>query len=114
MSTTTTRITPVVGTLATEGIGSDCYPCIVTGVNPSGTKIIVSGLACKLAPGANAYQDWASVKDGTLIITETPTPGTGQVYSLRQNGRWVRQGQDMRTGQKISLGDARYHQDPHF
>ena len=113
MSATTT-ITPVVGTLATQGFGSDCYPCMVTGVNPSGTKIIVSGVSYKLAPGVNAYQDWASANDGTLIITETPEPGSGQVYSLRSNGRWVRQGQDMKNGQKISLGDARYHQDPHF
>ena len=113
MSATTT-ITPEVGTLATQGFGSDCYPMIVTGVNPSGTKIVVSGLGCKPAPGVNVYQQWASVKDGTLIVTDTPEPGTGATYSLRRNGRWVRQGQDMKTGQRVSLGDARYHQDPHF
>jgi hypothetical protein len=113
MSATTTTVTPSVGTLATEGVGSDCYPCMVTAVNPSGTKIVVNGVHYELAPGANAYQDWCSANNGTLII-HGPVEGRGNVYTLRKNGRWVRQGSPMRGGSSISLGDARYHQDPHF
>jgi len=112
-ATTTTAAAPVVGTLATYGFGSDCYPAIVTAVNPSGRKIVVHDLEYTLAPGAKPYEDWCSVSNGDLIVSG-PRGGRGTVYTLRQNGRWVRQGSEMRSGGTVSLGDARYHQDPHF
>jgi len=112
MSATTTPITPTVGTLATYGYGADCYPAIVTGVNPSGRKIVVQDAIYELAPGAKPRENYCSASKGDLIISGPG--GRERVYTLRSNGRWVLQGQPMRGGSSISLGDARYHQDPHF
>lgn len=112
MSNTET-ITPEVGTLATTGYGSDCYPAIVTAVSASGRKITVHRARYEVLPGVDVRMNWASAKEGTLLISG-PSDGRGDVYTLRKNGRWVRKGDPMRNGGGISLGDARYHQDPHF
>ena len=113
MSATTKTITPEVGTLATYGFGSDCYPAIVTAVSASGRKIVVHNAVYKIAPGVNAYEDWASANNGTMLISG-PVDGPGDVYTMRSNGRWIMQGQDKKNGRSVSLGDARYHQDPSF
>jgi len=113
MSAANTTITPEVGTFATYGFGSDCYPAIVTAVNASGQKIVVHNAVYKIAPGVDIQQNWASAKNGTMLVSG-PVEGNGDVYTLRSNGRWIMQGQDKKNGRSISLGDARYHQDPSF
>ena len=113
MSATTTT-TIAVGTPATEYIGSDSYPCIVVGINPSGTKIVVQRAKYGLAPGVSGFDCWATSDNGQLLLDGPDEGRQPSVYTMRRNGRWVLQGQDMKTGRSISLGTAVYHRDPSF
>ena len=40
--------------------------------------------------------------------------GHPDVYTLRKNGKWIKQGASMRSGQQVTLGVASHYIDPHF
>ena len=49
------------------------------------------------------------------VYEYTPRPnGSRELYRLRKNGRYVRDGEPMRGGTSITIGYRRYYQDPSF
>ena len=107
-----------VGTLATTGYGSDCYPAIVTAVSASGKTITVHNVdyiiaVPGLAIGGPAARR-ASAKLGELILGWPSDDAPGKTYSLRKNGRFYPKGSSIRSGGSIFLGDAIAYQDPSF
>ena len=99
-------IIPVVGMGATGGCGSDCYPYTVVEIIRDKRIAVVEDLH-KPAEGFDYYSN--------QVYTYSQNPeGTKEIYRLRKNGRWVRDGQPMRGGSTISLGHRRYYQDPSF
>lgn len=40
--------------------------------------------------------------------------GHGMIYTLRKNGRWIKRGSSMTSGQQVTLGVASHYVDPHF
>ena len=100
-------VIPIVGMPATEGVGSDSYPCTIIDVSRNGKKVKVQRNSFKGAPGSNYFtnQEW--------IIDPEPS-GEVLVFSLRKNGRWILQGGAINCGCSLHLGHRSARQDPHF
>jgi len=81
--------TPELGTDATIICWTDLQPCKVTKVNDSRTSI-------------------------TVTRTDERGNGNEYIFTLRKNGRWVRQGDPQHNGQKVVLGVARESYDYSF
>lgn len=99
---------PQIGMGATLGVGSDRYPYTIVEVSKSKKRIGVR-------------RDNYTRLDGRGPYTENQeyeyhqTQGAAEeYYTLRENGRWVREGESMRGGSSMGIGQRRYYQDPHF
>lgn len=52
---------------------------------------------------------------GTVVIFQRDYDAPMAVYTLRKNGRWIRQGQPANTrGASLTVGHRRYYRDPSF
>lgn len=103
------QVKPEVGMGATCGFGSDCYPYTIIGVLKNDTMIIVQADNYKLKPGFTTYNTENQEYD------YSPNSNAPKViFTLRKNGRYVKQGDTMSNGQKIYIGNRRAYRDPHF
>ncbi len=99
---------PEVGMPATLCIGSDRYPGTVIEVRSDGKKIVVQTDEFKAGPGHEYFgnQKWITVRNENGPTTK---------FSLRKNGRWLPEGDDLHSrGTYLSLGHASAYQDPSF
>jgi hypothetical protein len=56
-----------------------------------------------------------SCHDGSAEYEYSRNPEAGKgVYTLRKNGRWVRQGESLKDGYRASVGFRSEYYDPHF
>ena len=97
---------PVVGMAATMGCGSDRYPGTVIQVKNKGRTVVVQADTYKPGPGHVhiAHEVWEY---------ERNLNGSTTTYTLRQNGRWVRKGENQYRGSGLGLGHREHHYDPH-
>ena len=92
---------------ATVGIGSDCSPYTVIEVSPDYKTIKIQKDSCKPADGYNYF--------GNQVYEFTPNPnGTIEVWTLRNNGRYVRKGDKKSNGFYLTIGSRRAYYDPSF
>ena len=102
------KVTPQVGMGATSGFGSDCYPYTIIEVSKDGKKVKVQSDAH--APVKEGFDFYANQQ---YDYTANPN-GSVMEFRLRKNGSYVRQGDPMRGGQRLSIGNRRYYRDPSF
>jgi len=96
-------IEPEIGMGATTGVGSDCYPYTIVGMNDKKTKIIVQKDLVEKAEGYDYYSN--------QVYTYIPDPNASKrTFTLRHNGYWV----EMNGYQHLSVGVRRAYQDPSF
>lgn len=63
------------------------------------------------APGTDGYAQGR----GDVMIFRRNTLADERVYTLRKNGRWIRQGQPANTrGASLTVGRRDYYRDPSF
>lgn len=103
-----------VGLAATQFVGSDRYAMVVTEV--------ITARKIRVAPMLN--EDYREISDTKPIqrleaekmvkyVTREGKP-SGEIYTLRKNGRWIREGEWLwRTG-AVHLGYAETYLDPSF
>ena len=103
----TATVIPVVGMGATGGFGSDCYPYTIVSVSKDLKKIEVTADKHKPADGYNYY-------DNQVFNYTSDMNAPRTMYRLRKNGRYVKDGEPMKGGASISIGNRRYYQDPSF
>jgi hypothetical protein len=87
---------PAIGEGATVSYCADSHAMTIIAVSDNGKTVTVQRDSAKLAAGARAYSN----------IWETqPNPaGATMVFTLRQNGKYVQQGEPMRSGTKLHIG----------
>ena len=91
-----TLIKPTVGEGASIGMRADCYPYTIIEVSSDLKTVTVQEDSATPKPNSPAYSnEW--------IIERNPQ-GQVQVFTLRKNGQYVRQGETMNGGQKLSIG----------
>jgi hypothetical protein len=102
------EIKPQVGMGATTGFNGDCYPYTVIEVRSPKTILVQSD-------NYKVIEKDAYLKEGSLECVFTPNPdGNIVVLTKRKNGKWVRQGDPMRTGWDFVIGHRSYSRNPHF
>lgn len=111
---TTVEAVPKVGGPATLRVGTDSYPMKVIEVD-----------------GKRVTAAWVNNYDPEAVIETRETGGYGwyrqidvthpsivasgrDVYTLRKNGRYVREGENLWSGTYISFARAVDYRDPHF
>lgn len=101
------------GTPATIRVYSDTYPAVVTRTSPKSVwvKRVRNASIKRGETGGIGWDREASEKD---LLQALHSDAVEHRFTLRQNGRYVEQGQDMRTGRSVSFGVAREYRDPHF
>ena len=91
-----------VGQLATGRYVSDCYPFEVIEVSPSGKTIKIREMNAEPAEGYDYF--------GNQVYNYTSNPnGSVRTVRLCKYG-W----KELKGTMKVSLGNARKYQDPHF
>ena len=91
-----TLIKPTVGEGASIGNRVDCNPYTVIEVSSDLKTVTVQEDSATPKPNSPAYSnEW--------IIERNPQ-GQVQVFTLRKNGQYVRQGETVKGGQTLSLG----------
>lgn len=88
---------PTVGMGATKLYWSDRKACTVVEVSPNGKKIGVKrDIATRTdSNGMSESQEYSYETDETAPI---------EYYTLRKNGAWVKEGESLRYGQRLSVG----------
>lgn len=105
-STKNETLIPVVGMGATYYIGSDRYPYTIIAVNKTGKTICVQRDKATPAEGYDYYSK--------QVYNYTPNLlGDIEVYTLRKNGRFYRQGETSKYGCLV-IGKRNQYQDPSF
>lgn len=100
-------IKPEIGMGATYCLGSDRYPYTITYVNGPGTVIEVQADEFKRTDSNGPYTE-------SQDYEYTPNPNGGKMrVSKRNNGRWVRVG-DEKNSCGFWIGNRRAYRDPHF
>jgi hypothetical protein len=102
----TTTVKPKIGMGATMGIGSDCYPYTI--VEILSDKRIAVTADISTPTGKHDY-----FRNQDYDYTSNPD-GVKEIYTLRKNGRWVREGETMHSGRCLHIGSRRRYDDPHF
>lgn len=95
---------PTVGMPATYSCWTDCHPAHVSWVSASGKTIRTRDAKWQTGEGFDYYAQ------GPYIITPDPE-GCERTWTLRKDGRFRLKGSK---SYRLSLGHARYYQDPHF
>lgn len=101
------QIEPEIGMGGTIYLYSDRHACTVIRVASGGKRIVVQHDKAirRDENGMSECQDYEY----------TPNPkGSIEVFTLRQNGRYIRQGEDMRKGTQLGLGTRREYYDYSF
>lgn len=113
IETRTEPVPPEVGIAATLIVGSDCYPMRVVEIR--GKRVTVARIEHYEAAAVIEFRDTGGYGwDKTIDVTH-PTVHLGgrEVYTLRKNGRYVREGEGQ-WGLRIVFGHAKDYRDPHF
>lgn len=98
------QVTPEVGMGATWSPWTDCYPCTIVVVTPR--TLVTRDDEYEVVGG--------SILDGSAKYEYSPNPeGSEKVWTLRKNGRWVRQGETM-NGRSLTIGIRRAYRDPSY
>ena len=101
----TKQPTPEVGMGATETMWSDRQAGTITCVVSPKTVEWVEDITTRTDKnGISESQDY----------TYERGIGPASIFTLRKNGRWVRKGEEMRTGSGLILGTRDQYQDPSF
>lgn len=97
------RPTPEVGMGATVCMYSDRHACTIVEVNGRGTRVVVQEDTATRTD-RNGLSDAQSYE-------YTPNPDAARdVFTLRKNGRWVRQGESTTGGTALSIGHrSKFH-----
>lgn len=100
-------VTPVVGMGATVLMLSDRNPATIVEVSKNLRKVTVQDDHHAVVSG--------SVMDGSAEYTFSPNPNASrEVYTLRKNGRYVREGESMKNGTGLRIGERDRYYDPCF
>lgn len=92
---------------ATVGIGSDCYPYTIVEVSPDYKTIKMQRDHYEPAAGYDYY--------GSQVYNYTPDPNASvEVWTKRNNGRYVRKGEKKDSGYYLSIGVRKAYSDPSF
>ena len=90
---------PAIGEGATVSYLVDSHAMTIVAVSNNGKTVTAQRDSVKPAAGAAAYSNlWETKPDPT---------GATMVFTLRQNGKYVQQGEPMRTGTKLHIGSRR-------
>lgn len=91
----------------TVSLWSDCYPVTVIEVSASGKQVKVQ------ADGYRRTDDNGLSEDQRYDYYEVSTNPV-EVFTKRSNGRFVRKGDDAKSGPRLSVGSRRAYRDPSF
>lgn len=101
---------PQVGDPAHYYVGSDCYPCKVVAVSPSGHRLQTIDVDATPAPGYDHYSHqvytYADYPDGDEDERTT--------FTRRADGRYRRLGCKAGEGYLLSIGKYHAYRDPSF
>jgi hypothetical protein len=87
---------PAIGEGATVSYCADSHAMTIIAVSDNGKTVTAQRDSAKPAAGAAAYSNrWETKPDPT---------GAVMVFTLRQNGKYVQQGEPMRSGTKLHIG----------
>lgn len=93
---------PEVGDFATQQVGSDAYPYIVTAVSASGARIRARRLECQIVSG--------SFMSGDAVVEYWANPNLQEVQ-----GNWApKRNRYLLAGSPLLIGKARFYQDPSY
>lgn len=93
-----------------HGYGGDSYPVTALYISDSGRMLYVSSDTYRTLDPGEAYKEGPRQCEFT---TCSLPPEECAIYTLRGNGRFVRQGEAARSGNTLGHGRI-YAQDPHF
>jgi hypothetical protein len=99
---------PAVGMGGSIRVGSDHYACTIVAVESkrhhAPHRVVVQ-------------QDRTEVteEEGREVVKYFPRPGAEcEAFTLRKNGNWVREGDMMKNGTRLSIGERYSYRDPSF
>jgi len=99
---------PVVGMGATELMWTDRHALTIVEVNEKKTMVVVQRDNVKRIDNGGPYTE-------SQDYEFTPNPNATRVpYTLRKNGAWVKLGESMKGGSRISIGRRSEYCDPSF
>ena len=92
---------PAIGEGATVSYCADSHAMTIIAVSDNGKTVTVQRDSVKPADHANIHR---GANYNNIWVT-TPNPaGATMVFTLRQNGKYVAQGESMRSGTKLHIG----------
>lgn len=103
----TETVTPVVGMGGTIRYWTDRRAVTVIAVSTSGRKVTVQ------FDRATRTDDNGLGERQTYSLERDPK-GDTTVFTLRANGQWVRQGDSLKCGSRLTLGIRSEYEDPSF
>lgn len=87
---------PVIGMGATVSYSADSHAMTIIAVSGNGKTVVAQRDTATPKPGSSSMSnEW---------VTTPNSQGATQVFTLRQNGKWVAQGESMRGGTKLHIG----------
>jgi hypothetical protein len=98
---------PEVGMGATVLMWTDRKAATIIAVSPSGTRI-------KVREDLATRSDDNGMSDAQSYDYAPNPEGAVTEFSLRDNGRWIRKGEPMRSGQALLVGQRDHHFDFSF
>lgn len=102
------RVQPVVGMGVTLPCGSDRYPGTISWVGKVKGKPAIGVVNCDYKRVDN--NGMSECQSYVFFQSQKLEDKVGTVYTLRKNGRWVRDGEDLNRGSCAVLG----HRDAHY
>jgi len=108
-----------VGLCGTEYVGSDRYAVVITEII-SPKCVRVAGMTSEdyesyRPKDENGNEYLPNVSKYVRVNAErTKIEARGDIYKLRKNGRWIREGRDLWSTGAIHFGEADEYRDPSF
>lgn len=100
-------VVPVVGMGATVLMLSDRHPATIVEVSKNLRKVTIQEDRFSVVSG--------SVMDGSASYDFKANPeASRETYTLRKNGRYVREGESLKNGTGLRIGERDRYYDPHF
>jgi hypothetical protein len=95
---------------ATVSIGSDREPATIVKRTAKTITIQRDRVSNMSGPGHDAYANGK----GQVVIFQRDYDAPLEVYTLRDNGRWIRKGDPKTARGGLGIGRRDYYRDPHF